>query len=284
MIEQWSEGWRPYALLLLLCLGLYVPGVAVLPAIDRDESRFVQSTRQMLETDDFLRIRFQDEARNKKPIGIYWLQAAAVALASDADRGAIWPYRLPSLAGATLAVLLTFALGRRLVGATAALLGAALLASTLGLVIEAHLAKTDAVLLATVVAAQGALGAIYCAEARGGVRASAWYALMFWAAQGVGILVKGPITPLVSLLTVGSLSIADRNLRWLGGLRAYWGSLLALALAVPWLAAITAVTNGGFLGEAVGHDFLGKLVGIQESHGGPPGVYLLLLAAWFWPG
>ena len=44
--------------------------------IDRDEARFAQATRQMLETGDFLRIRFQDEARNKKPAGIYWLQAA----------------------------------------------------------------------------------------------------------------------------------------------------------------------------------------------------------------
>jgi 4-amino-4-deoxy-L-arabinose transferase-like glycosyltransferase len=282
VIERWSEGWRPYLLLMLLCLGLYLPGIAALPVLDRDEARFAQATRQMLESGDFLRVRFQDEARNKKPVGIYWLQAGAVALLSDAESAAIWPYRLPSLAGASLAVLLTFALGRTLVGKPAAMLGAALLASAFGLVAEAHLAKTDAALLASVVAAQGALGAIYLAHRRGGSAATS-LALLFWVAQGAGLLIKGPIAPLVSVLTAGSLALADRDARWLGGLRAYWGVPLMLGIAAPWFVAITAATDGAFLGEAVGHDFLGKLLGAQEAHGAPPGSYLLLLFASFWP-
>jgi len=75
----WLSGWRPYALLAALCFALYLPGIAAIPPLDRDEARFAQASRQMLETGDFLRIRFQDEARNKKPAGIYWLQAASVA-------------------------------------------------------------------------------------------------------------------------------------------------------------------------------------------------------------
>jgi 4-amino-4-deoxy-L-arabinose transferase-like glycosyltransferase len=61
----WLRGWRPYALLAALCLARYVPGNAAIPPLDRDEARFAQASRQMLETCDFLRIRFQDEARNK---------------------------------------------------------------------------------------------------------------------------------------------------------------------------------------------------------------------------
>ncbi len=72
----WLQGVRPYALFVGLCLFLYLPGISAIPPLDRDEARFAQATRQMLETGDFLRIRFQDEARNKKPAGIYWLQAA----------------------------------------------------------------------------------------------------------------------------------------------------------------------------------------------------------------
>lgn len=284
MSERWSVGWRPYALLSLLCLALYLPGIAALPPLDRDEARFAQATRQMLESGDFLRIRFQDEARNKKPVGIYWLQAASVAVLSNAQSTAIWPYRVPSLVGASAAVLLTFALGSALVGRDAALVGAALLACSLGVVAEAHLAKTDAMLLATAVAAQGALGAIYMRARRGGVAAPWSWALLFWAAQGVGLLIKGPVTPLVSLLTMAALSIADRDARWLKALRPLWGAPLMLALAAPWFIAITAATDGAFLGEAVGHDLVGKLVGAQEAHGALPGYYLLLSAATFWPG
>ncbi len=283
MIARWSAGWRPYALLTLLCLGLYLPGLAALPVLDRDEARFAQATRQMLESGDYLRIRFQDEARNKKPAGIYWLQSAAVAALSTAGSSAIWPYRLPSLLGALAAVLVTFALGRALVGNEAALLGAALLASALGVVAEAHLAKTDAVLLATAAAAQGALALLYRDARRGAAPLRRW-ALLFWTAQGVAILVKGPVVPLLSLLTAGSLTLADRDARWLGRLRPLWGVPLMLAIALPWFIAITSATGGAFMGEAIGHDFLGKLAGTQEAHGAWPGTYLLLLFLSFWPG
>ncbi|HLJ20326.1 MAG TPA: phospholipid carrier-dependent glycosyltransferase, partial [Stellaceae bacterium] len=187
------DGWRGYALLTLLCLAVYLPGLAALPPTDRDESRFVQASRQMLESDDFLRIRFQDEPRNKKPAGIYWLQALSVDLLSSPASTAMWPYRLPSMLGALAAVLLTFAFGRAWVGREAAFAGAALLATSLSLTVEAHLAKTDAVLLATVVAAQGGLGEIY-RRSRNGEPTGALLPLLFWTAQGVGLLIKGPIT------------------------------------------------------------------------------------------
>jgi len=278
-----TQGWRPWALLVLLCLGLFLPGIAAMPPLDRDEARFMQASRQMVETGDLLDIRFQDEARNKKPAGIYWLQSAAVALFSSPESNAAWPYRLPSLLGAGAAVLLTFGFGAPLIGREAALLGAALLASSVLLVSEAHLAKTDATLLATIVAAQGALGLVYRAGREGG-RARPALALIFWAALGLGILVKGPVAPLVAALTILALVIADRRWHWLAGLRAHWGLPLATALVLPWFMAIESATQGGFAREALGHDLLGKLVGAQESHGAPPGAYLLLLPVTFWPG
>src|SRR6516162_4293679 len=58
--------------------------------------------------------RFQEEARNKKPIGIQWLQAAAVALFSTPGSTAIWRYRLPSALAATMALLFTSMLGATL--------------------------------------------------------------------------------------------------------------------------------------------------------------------------
>src|SRR6266436_5711210 len=116
----WLLGARPYALLVGLCLFLYLPGISAIPPLDRDEARFAQATRQMLETGDFLRIRFQDEARNKKPAGIYWLQAISVNAFSSPAATAIWPYRLPSLLGGMAAVLLTLALGAALYGGAAA--------------------------------------------------------------------------------------------------------------------------------------------------------------------
>ena len=280
----WLSGIRPYALLGLLCLILCAPGLAAIPPLDRDEARFAQATRQMLETGDFVRIRFQEEARNKKPIGIYWLQAAAVTAFSSPESAAIWPYRLPSALAATAAVLLTFGFGARLCDSRAAgFVAAVLTASALGVVVEAHLAKTDAALLAAIVAGQGALGLVYIAT-RAGRRVGWPLPLLFWVAEAAAILMKGPPGPMLALLTAGCLSIADRDLHWIKGLRPFAGVLIIAAAVAPWLIAVQSATAGHFISDSLAHDLLPKLVGAQESHGAPPGYYLAMAIASFWPG
>src|SRR5579863_5778695 len=77
---------RPFALLALLGLLLWLPGVLSLPALDRDESRFAQSSRQMLDSGNIVDIRFGQVPRYKKPVGIYWLQAAATWVAGPLNR------------------------------------------------------------------------------------------------------------------------------------------------------------------------------------------------------
>lgn len=272
-------------LLLLLCLALYLPGLTSLPPLDRDEARFAQATKQMLEEKDFVRIRFQDQGRHKKPVGIYWMQAAA---AGATDRTAIWPYRLPSVLGAVLAVLLTFSLGRRVMGARHAFLGAALLACSLILVVEAHLAKTDAMLLASIVAMQSSLGWFYLSGTGEPQRASRGPWLLFWGAMALSILIKGPIGPLFPALTILFLSLSDRRAprawNWLRPLKPIKGLILVAALVSPWFVAVTLSTDGAFLREAVGEDLLPKLFSSQQSHGAPPGYYLLLFTLTFWPG
>ena len=103
---------RAVAFLMLCGLLLFLPGFFNIPPIDRDEARFAQATKQMVESSDFIDIRFQDEVRYKKPVGIYWLQATAVETASALGlpraQVRIWLYRVPSLIGALGAVLLTY--------------------------------------------------------------------------------------------------------------------------------------------------------------------------------
>jgi 4-amino-4-deoxy-L-arabinose transferase-like glycosyltransferase len=282
--SDWLSGVRPYALLCFLCLLLYAPGLAAIPPVDRDEARFAQATRQMVETGDYVRIRLQHEARNKKPIGIYWLQAVSVAALSSPVSTAIWPYRLPSALAATVAVLLTFGFGARLLASwRAGLVAAVLAASALGVVVEAHLAKTDAALLAAVVAGQGALGLVYISMRTG--RRLGWsLPVSFWIAEAAAILLKGPPGPVIALLTLVCLSIADRDVSWLKGLRPLTGVSVAAVIVAPWLIAIQIATAGHFISDSFAHDLLPKLVGAQDSHGAPPGYYLAIIVASFWPG
>ena len=273
---------RPRLLLTLFCLLLWTPGFFTIPPGDRDESRFVQATKQMLETGDLIRIQNGAEARNRKPIGIHWLQvpfAAAVQRLGLATENPVWPYRIPSALGGLLAVLAVFWAGQSLMGQRAALLAAGMLAASVILVTEVHIAKTDAALLGATTVAMGVLAQAYMTPSLLRRRDAA----LFWLAMGAGVLLKGPITPMVAGLTVLTLVAADRRAGWLHALRPTWGVPLMLAVVLPWFVAIGVATGGQFFNDAVGGDLGRKLASGDDQHWGPPGLHLLLLPVLLFP-
>ena len=141
------SGLRHRTILLMLSAMLAAAvliGHQTLPSMDRDESRFAQAAKQMVASGDLITPRFQDDLRAKKPIGIYWLQSASAALFGTDD---IAPYRLPSLLAMLLTVAGTYRIARALYKPDRAVLAAALCGGTLLVFAEAHLAKTDSVLM-----------------------------------------------------------------------------------------------------------------------------------------
>lgn len=213
-LTKWSGGWRGPALAALIAFLAGLPGLLAMPTLDRDEARFAQATAQMLESNDYVVIRFQDAPRFKKPVGIHWLQAASVSLLSSPEARQIWAYRVPSLLGAMLAAgACAWGAGaffdRRVALLAGALLGASLLVST-----EAFIAKTDSALTGTTTLALAALARIYAAR-QGGPPAPASAAWIFWAALGASALIKGPIGPMVAIFAMIVLTVWDRRTAWL---------------------------------------------------------------------
>ncbi len=145
-LDRLVAGWRGPLLAALVALIAGLPGLLLLPPLDRDESLFAQATVQMLESGNYVDIRFQDDPRWKKPIGIYWLQALAVSAVSEPSARDIRPYRLPSLLGAMLAAWAVAWAGTRMFGARAGFVAGALLGASFVLSMEAGMAKTDAML------------------------------------------------------------------------------------------------------------------------------------------
>ena len=257
-------------------------GLKSLPPLDRDEARFAQATAQMLETADYISIRFQDRERNKKPAGAYWLQAASVSAFSDVEAREIWVYRIPSLIGVVLAAMFTFLAAQRLYDSRTGFLAGLLIASAPVVAAEATIAKTDGVLLALVCMAQYAFVEIYAARAEG--KKKGWgFPVAFWSAHGAATLVKGPIAPMISALTGLGLFITERRIDWAFRMRPFIGVLILIAIVAPWAWAIHVATEGRFFADAVGGDMLGKVGEAQESHGGPPGYHTALVWVLFWP-
>ena len=273
---------KPSALFVLLALlaAAILIGHHTVPPMDRDESRFAQASRQMLDSGDFVTVRFQDELRAKKPAGIYWLQSATAGLL-DKDR--IASYRLPSLLALLAAVWGTYHLARNLYHHRRALISAAVLGTSLVAFAEGHLAKTDAVLMALCLGQQMALMKIYLAPfLRRAPPRHGW--IWFWLFMGAGIMVKGPIAPALALSTILALCLWDRSYKWLHNLRVTRGLLILGAMTLPWAILVTLATEGAFLDTAIKGDFLAKVESGQESHGAPIGSYLVLAGLLLWPG
>ena len=281
-LDRFIAGWRGPLLAALVALLAGLPALMLLPPLDRDESRYAQATSQMLETGDYVDIRFQDDPRWKKPVGIYWMQAAAVAVTSSVENRDIAPYRIPSILGAMLAAAACAWAGAAMFGQRAGFLAGAMLGASFLLSTEAGIAKTDAMLCGAVTLAMAGLARIYLASRAGEVPIRP-HKLMFWLGLGLSMLIKGPIGLIVVVPAMIALSVWDRDARWLKRLGWGWGLPLVALIVGPWAIAITIATDGGFWTEAIGGDLAPKIAGGDEGHGVFPGFYLLIAPLLFFP-
>lgn len=277
-----ESSWATVALAALVFV-LALPGLIAMPVLDRDEGRFAEASSEMLETGDFVVIRYHDDLRNKKPVAIHWMQAAAVGVTSSAHDRDIGAFRLPSLLGAMLAAVATFWVGSTLFNRRAGFIAGLLIGTCLLLTTEAHIAKTDAAQCGILTLTMLAL-----ARMREGTGGNAM-GILFWLCLAIGVLLKGVIAPLVAGTTVLGLLIWERdsngwNAGWAKPLLYWPGISLFCVLTIPWFIAVQISTDGEFLFEAAAVDLGQKIVKAAEGHKGPPLMHLAALPVLFWPG
>lgn len=296
-----AGGWPGGLLLVLICLGVYLPGLWSLPPVDRDESRFAQASRQMVESPDWsgwLVPMVQDRPRLNKPPLIYWLQAGAM-LGTGADEritdpwaraALIWPYRLPSILAALIAVLATWRIGVTMFDARAGWLGALLLAVCPLMLWESKQARADMILLAATTVAMWMVWSLFrrrreneAGHPHAGPARLLKQAIL-WTAVAAGVMTKGPVTVMVVGLTILFIGVMARRWRWIGGLRPIPGVLLVAAILGWWIWKVAGQVGWGQYIKIVGNEVLGRSVAPKEGHWGPPGYHLILLAVLLWPG
>ena len=93
---------RQRGMLLVGCFVLYFVWLMWVPLTNADEARYVEASREMIESGNYLIPHFNYEPRYQKPILIYWLQTSAMRVFGETEFAA----RIPSAVAATLLVLL----------------------------------------------------------------------------------------------------------------------------------------------------------------------------------
>lgn len=286
------RGLAPLALL-LLALVLFLPGLAVAPPLGSGEAQVVETARQMLGTGDVADTRLRDGSERIVPPALPLLQVLSAAATGQGGDAPLWVFRLPSLVGAVLAVLLSYWCARAFVAPPPALLAGALTAAALPLGAAARLGEPDALLLAAILAMQGALARVWLsrlAETRPGPLARKGLPAVFWAGLAASVLVAGLSGPVVAGLSMLALAVAARDVRWLARLQPLPGLAILALITLPWIVASALRGEGGIFSGGSLTLFAGILSGAGVGSslgtpgiGAPPLAHLLLLLATFWP-
>lgn len=286
-----KSGWRGWCgsvqgglALALLTFALYLPGFFAMPVVDRDEARFAQASRQMVESGNVVVPMVLGRPRLNKPPLVYWAQSAVVwcLAAGDARRDAAWMYRVPSLLAGIGSVLLTWRLGRRLFDARAAWLAGLLLAACPIMFWEAHQARADMLLVLWTTLSMWWLWETLHASRHGSSTLKP--ALVLWAAVGLGVMTKGPITPALVAMAVLGVCMLERSWRALRAIRPVMGLAIVVALALPWVVLVGRSVGWETYAGTIYDEVLGRSLEAKEGHDGPPLFHAALATVLFWPG
>jgi len=226
------------------------------PLCDRDEPRYAQAVREMRDTGKVLLPTNFGRLRADKPILLYWLQLASTAVCGENELG----LRLPSLLALGLWLWVTARLARALVGEERwALLP--------GMAVAGVFATPDALVSALTAASLLA----FVVGARRGQQAAV---ALGWGLCGLGVLAKGPVTPLFLLPTLAGYCWSDKAL-W-RRLFPPWGVLLALGLVAAWFVPANLESHWELARIALGRHVVQRALEPLEGHGvaGLPGVLL----------
>jgi 4-amino-4-deoxy-L-arabinose transferase-like glycosyltransferase len=273
-----------YIVLFLGCVLFHAAGMWAVPLIDRDEPRFAEASREMIERGDYIIPYFNNHFRFDKPPLAYWAQVASFRVFGQNDFAA----RFPSAIAAALVALSIFAWGSRVGGEKVGWWAAVIFTLSLQTFLHAKAAVADMWLVLFVTTAlwtgyellRDCLTIENVQRSTSNSESLRWW-IVFWVSLALGFLAKGPIawTP---LLTLAAMKFFVRDVELAKRFKFVRGILLMLAIVALWGGPALIQTHGEFFTIGIGRHVVGRSFGAMEGHGGNSlGVYLLLLPFYF---
>ena len=274
-MQSWFEklAARSQQSIILLSLLLLLAGNWILPLTDRDEARFGEASREMIQRGDYVVPWFNGAWRFDKPVLIYWCQIASYRMLGVNDFAA----RLPSVLFTTATALLLVRWGRKIADNKTAFLAGVMYVTGLHVAVIGRIATADmAMVFFSMLAVWSGWELTRPEQPR-----RKWFWLVFYVAFAFGFLAKGPVAwlPLGGMILGRVLHKNSFRLPWT---ETILGLGLALALVALWGGPALAQTGGQFWSVGMGEHVFNRSVGVIDSHGiaGVAG-FLALLPLYF---
>ena len=207
------------------------------PLMDPDEGRYAEIPREMIASGDFVTPHFNDAKFFDKPPLFYWMNAASFMLFGANELGA----RVPSALCGFLTVLLTYVIGRSLMGRRVGMVSALVLATSGGYLVCSRLSIID---MPLVLFMEAALGCFLLASQEGARRKALLYYL-FYVFMALAVLTKGPIGAILPALIIFLYFLFAGRWRTLREMRLPGGIAIFLLICAPWFILVS-MRNPGF--------------------------------------
>ena len=227
------------------------------PPYHSDENFYVESSRNMVESGDYLTPIYLDKKRFAKPILYYWLVSASYKVFGVNLVSA----RLTSAFFGSLTIGLLYLVSSRLFEGRIALYSILILPATFLHFQISRWATTDIVMSFFILLALYFFVRLYQSDFKGNIDI-----YLFYLAMALGFMTKGPPAIIIPAMVVIIFLVATK--RPLSKLRIGWGLGILLLVNLPWFLAMYFLHGDEFTNHIIGAEIEGRLV-----HGTPFSLY-----------
>jgi 4-amino-4-deoxy-L-arabinose transferase-like glycosyltransferase len=249
---------RPLLSILVLGLVLFMVGNWILPITDRDEARFSEASREMLQRGDYILPWFNGQWRFDKPILIYWCQSACYRLLGVNGFAA----RLPSALFTTATALLLAYWGRKRANDLTGFIAGAMFITGLHVAVIGRIATAD---MAMVFFFTLAVWSGWELTRPVGSSRKLWW-VIFYGALALGFLAKGPEAwlPFGGVVLGRAMRPDSFRLPWVETIA---GLFVTVALVACWGIPALVQSHGEFWAVGIGEHVIHRSIGVNDSHG-----------------
>ncbi|MBN3032994.1 MAG: glycosyltransferase family 39 protein [Candidatus Saganbacteria bacterium] len=239
---------------------------------DAAETTYGEFVKNMLNSGDWLTLRYNGAVIFDKPPLYFWLAALFAKLIGFNE----WALRLPAALSGLLTVVVTYLLGRKFYNERTGLLAGLIVMTAFQFLVQSRIAELDIALTFLMTLSVHLFYLGYTSGERK-------YYLGAYCPLALGMLIKGLLGAALPAFAIFLFLLFKKELNKLKELRLIPGALIILLIGLPWYIVEYLIHGRVFLDFALGFLFLSRFQGAVSGHAGPWFYYFLALLIGFAP-
>ena len=235
----------------LFCFIAFTYNLSEVPPYHADENFYVTTSRNMVESGDYITPVYHDKKRFAKPILFYWLVAASYKTFGIN----LYSARLVSAIFGTLCIPLVYIIARRIFDKQTAIISTVLLP---GCYLHSQIARwaiTDMTLNFFI------LSAIYffiCGLYNISSKGTPYY--FAYICMGIGFMIKGPLAIIIPAFVIGVFILTVSDWKSFYRLRLGYGIIILTAIISPWFYKMLALHGDEFKNHILGAELRDRVI------------------------